>query len=85
MNPRPGRIREPGLILTVDDMGLAVSDLLSQETVEVEPGSHVLTLGATKGRDGPFTWEFCLMETSRVVVIDDMDAAILEMSSAEIA
>ena len=70
----------PGRIFQMDDEGLSVNDVITCDLVEISPESHILSLGEV-GTD----YEFYLMEVQQMVRIDNMDTAILEICSVEIA
>jgi hypothetical protein len=72
----------PGRVFSFDEFGLSVNDLYTNDVISIESG-HALSLGQSATFND--SYEFCLMESGRVVALDDMDAAILEMSSVEIA
>ena len=64
----------------MDVDGIAVSDAHTMELVEVAPCSLILTLGEENDM-----YDFILMEEQRLIRVDEMDAAILEMTSEEVA
>lgn len=79
MNVTFERAIHPGHIFVVDEEGNHVTDLNTMESVEIPPRAHVLSMGGAGDR-----YEFCLMETQFVFVVDAMDALILETFAEEI-
>lgn len=76
----PDKVNKIGHIFRVDHEGASVNDLLTCDMVEVDPNSHILTLGRMGNN-----YELYLMETMQTIQVDELDAVILEITSVEIA
>lgn len=83
MNIGPKLVKEAGYIIRIDAEGIVVSDVRANDDVELRD-MHVLTLGATTcewARDSDL--DFVVLETGRLITIDDIDAAIIELIAEE--
>lgn len=74
------KVCHPGKIFRVGEGGhVHTLDAWTLEVKEIAPGTHFLTLGKENA-----LFQFYLMEAGAHVCVDELDAAILEMSSEEI-
>ncbi len=79
-NFRPDLVCEAGhLMVTVEPVDMV--DLAAEEDYHVEPHTHVMTLGQLCDK----RFQFYVFESDRTVVVDNIDAVVLEMSSQAIA
>lgn len=82
MRIEPDRVVDAGIIFEVDEVGIDLFDVYTDELINLCPGTHVITLGPSRDDRN---LDFYIFETATFFGLDSLDAAVLELALTEIA